>query len=120
MLPLRRVTYGWQDRDSRCEVDLEAAAAGAHVAEGSEQQFICEHYWGYTAQRDGSSIEYEVAHDPWLVREAITARFEGESSNLYGPDFARILRRAPDSAFLAEGSPIQVGRGARITARPAH
>jgi len=109
-----RVTYGWKSRACRCELDLEAAEASAHAAEGSEQQFICEHYWGYTAQRDGSSIEYEVMHEPWLVREAVSARFEGEASSLYGPDFSRVLQRRPDSAFLAEGSPIQVSHGAKI------
>jgi uncharacterized protein YqjF (DUF2071 family) len=115
-----RVTYGWESRDSRCEVDLEAAESGSHTAEGSEQEFICEHYWGYTAQRDGSSIEYEVAHERWLVREAVSARFEGEPSSLYGPEFARVLRGRPDSAFLAEGSAIQVGHGVGIAGRAPH
>ncbi|WP_145061916.1 YqjF family protein [Adhaeretor mobilis] len=29
---------------------------------GSQQQFIAEHYWGYSAQPNGSAKEYRVEH----------------------------------------------------------
>ena len=29
---------------------------------GSEAEFITEHYWGYTPQRDGGTVEYVVRH----------------------------------------------------------
>lgn len=58
----RRVGYGWktQRRWHSFEVDLEGEPALA--AEGSEQEFITEHYWGYCAQRDGvaSSIAWST------------------------------------------------------------
>ena len=34
---------------------------------GSEEEFITEHYWGYTKQRDGSTIEYGVEHPRWSL-----------------------------------------------------
>ena len=116
-LPMRhqiatdRVSYGW---GNNCKMELVATGDLSLPAEGSEEQFIAEHYWGYTAQRDGGSIEYKVAHEPWRLRRAASARFEGDATSLYGKEFAQILTRPPDSALLAEGSPIQVMRGTRI------
>jgi hypothetical protein len=82
-------------------------------AEGSLEQFVAEHYWGYTAQRDGGTIEYRVEHEPWRVWHAAQSSFTGECAALYGSEFAARLRAEPDSALLAEGGPVMVYRGVR-------
>jgi hypothetical protein len=83
-------------------------------AEGSLSQFITEHYWGYAAQPDGSSEEYEVQHPQWPVREAREVKVEGDQSYFYGADFGAVLKRPPDSAFLAQGSAVKVFKGIRL------
>jgi uncharacterized protein YqjF (DUF2071 family) len=107
----KHVNYAW---GKNCRLELTPAGERFLPAEGSEEQFIAENYWGYTSQRGGGSIEYRVAHEPWRLRLASSSRFEGDAASLYGKEFAQILNRQPDSALLAEGSPIQVMRGARI------
>jgi hypothetical protein len=77
-------------------------------------QFITEHYWGYTTQK-GGALEYEVQHPPWSVWNAKRASFSGDATGLYGMEIAKVLRREPDSAFLAEGSPVTVYKAKRIT-----
>ena len=89
-------------------------AYAAYAAEGSVEQFITEHYWGYSAQRDGGCVEYHVSHVPWRVWRSATAAFEGDAESLYGSELGRVLRRAPDSAFIADGSPVRVFTGRRI------
>jgi hypothetical protein len=83
-------------------------------APGSEQEFVAEHYWGYTAQRDGGSLEYEVAHPPWRVWSGARAELRCDAGRLYGPGFARTLEAPPRSAFVADGSPVIVYRGRRL------
>jgi hypothetical protein len=78
------------------------------------EQFITEHYWGYSRQRFGASLEYHVSHDPWKVWAAASAGFEGESGTLYGKELAAVLQRRPDSAFAADGSPVVVFKGNRL------
>jgi uncharacterized protein len=86
-----------------------------HAAlEGSLEQFITEHYWGYSAQPGRPSLEYRVSHAAWEVWSETTAKFEGDGSSLYGLEFGRILHRRPDSAFLAVGSPVIVFKGRKI------
>ena len=84
------------------------------MAAGSEEEFITEHYWGYSRQKSGRTIEYRVTHIPWSVRPASEARFEGNASGLYGADFAAVLSWKPDSAQIASGSPIEVLTGSII------
>jgi hypothetical protein len=87
---------------------VEPSGAGRHVDAGSEEAFITEHYWGYTRRRDGSTVEYRVAHPPWRVWSVAEAAVTGDLSYVYGPQFARILNAPPVSAFLAEGSAVTV------------
>ncbi len=108
------VEYSWrfQGRWNRLSVRSEEEAESP--AAGSEEEFIGEHYWGYTGLRDGGTSEYRVEHPPWKVRGACEARLECAAAGLYGAAFAESLGRAPRSAFLAEGSPVAVFRGERV------
>jgi hypothetical protein len=108
------VEYGWRYRRSRFSLRVEFEGQPVFPAAGSIEQFITEHYWGYAAQRDGGTLEYKVAHEPWRVWTATNAAFTGDASGLYGPALAAVLRSKPHSAFLAEGSPVTVHRGERI------
>lgn len=78
---------------------------------GSEAEFITEHYWGYSAQRDGSTLEYRVDHPPWRIWPAERSWFEGDVATLYGADFGRVLQDSPSSAFVADGSNVAVFPG---------
>jgi uncharacterized protein len=106
--------YGWRAAAQNCRMFAETAEPRTFPDEGSLEQFITEHYWGYGRQRSGGSVEYRVAHEPWRVAAASRAGFEGNPTATYGALFAEILRRRPDSAFLAEGSSVEVFVGEKI------
>ena len=103
--------YRWQSGGAWNTLRAECEGRPARAADGSLEQFITEHYWGYSAQPDQSCLEYEVAHDPWRIWKATAATFEGDPAALYGDRLAATLRRPPDSAFVAEGSSVTVYRG---------
>ena len=108
------VAYRWQHGGRRFAIEAGVSGPAQDLVAGSEAEFITEHYWGYTRQRDGGTLEYEVAHPRWAVWTADTARFEGEADRLYGSDFARLLSAPPRSAFVAVGSPVSVFSGRRL------
>jgi uncharacterized protein YqjF (DUF2071 family) len=111
---VRTVSYGWKLRGQPSRIGVMVGGEPGIPAVGSLEQFITEHYWGYAAQRDGGTMEYQVTHEPWRVWTATNARFTGDASALYGPSLAAVLRGEPQSAFLAEGSPVTVHRGRRL------
>jgi uncharacterized protein len=101
--------YRWRHRGAWNSIRVGAAGDAALAAEGSPEQFITEHYWGYSRR-----YEYNVQHPSWNVRRASSARFEGNTA-FYGPEFAATLQREPDSAVLAEGSAVTVCRPSKLT-----
>ncbi len=110
----RTAEYQWRVGDQWCKLSAQTMGLPTHPQEGSLEQFITEHYWGYSAQRTGDCVEYHVSHVPWQVWPAAKAAFEGEASSLYGNELATVLERRPDCAFVADGSPVTVFTGNRV------
>lgn len=118
-LPMRhergeRVEYAWRTGERWNRVAARPRGEPRALAPGSHEEFVAEHYWGYSAQRDGGSVEYRVDHPPWRVRDVAEPAFDCDVASLYGSDFEPALRAPPASAFLAEGSAVAVQRGRRI------
>jgi hypothetical protein len=104
------VSYHWrlQRRDYAVEGRLGAPTTTP------EAKFITEHYWGYTRQRDGATLEYQVLHPAWAVEELMESHLGGDLGLVYGPAWAEILEAPPCSAFYANGSAISVLPGQRL------
>lgn len=103
------VEYGW--RRGRKWETLSARATGEPCGSlaGSHEEFITEHYWGYTALPNRVS-EYRVEHPPWRYWPATEWNLTADIATLYGPVFVETLAAPPASAFIAEGSHVQVFR----------
>jgi uncharacterized protein YqjF (DUF2071 family) len=104
---LRR-EYAWQAGSDWTRISATTTGASQPLEEGSEAEFITEHYWGYTRQRDGSTVEYRVEHPRWNVWTATDAKLDGEVASVYGETFATLLSGVPISAFVADGSAVTV------------
>ena len=109
-----RARYAWTSRAGDHHIEVLARSEFRLPATGSDEAFITEHYWGYTRQRDGGTIEYRVTHPTWRLRVAATASVEGEMAEFYGPEWREVLSAPPASAYLAEGSAVTVYRPNRI------
>jgi uncharacterized protein len=103
--------YEWHSGRDAYSLTARSSAAPRRAVEGSLDEFIVDHFWGYSNSRDGRAIEYEVEHEPWLIRPANEVRFDGDAAALYGPDFAEALSKQPASAFLVDGSAVAVRAG---------
>ncbi|HEX5180223.1 MAG TPA: DUF2071 domain-containing protein [Gemmatimonadaceae bacterium] len=106
--------YEWRRRGRWEGLSVRTSAEPAPIAADSAEAFIAEHYWGYTRQRDGSTIEYRVAHPRWRAAPADDARFDADALALYGVPFDALLAGQPAFAFVADGSPVTVYRPVRL------
>jgi uncharacterized protein len=113
------VSYQWRTGSRWQHLSAVATGKAALPAPASEESFITEHYWGYTRQRDGATVEYEVEHPRWRVWPVRESSLDADVPRLYGSSFARALAAAPVSAFIAEGSPVIVYRPRRLGAHGA-
>jgi uncharacterized protein len=110
------VEYRWRHKEWN-SISLTTANNPAPLRSGSEEEFITEHYWGYTRIGAGRSAEYGVEHPAWQVyppasQYAISVDF----GPLYGAEFAHLVNAEPASVFLAEGSHITVREGRKLPA----
>ena len=107
------VEYGWKASSAWSRIRVEPTGDSMPLGPGSEEEFITQHFWGYTRQRDGSTVEYEVRHPPWRVWQLRAGDVEDDSTVFDAP-FAGVLGRPPHSAFLADGSPVSVYAPTRL------
>src|SRR5262249_52736395 len=105
------VCYSWWFGERENRIRLAAPVHGNCAVEGSEVQFITEHYWGNARGRGGRTTEYRVEHPPWRVSPATTSQLDCDVAGLYGSHFVEFLQAIPVSAFLADGSAVTVYRG---------
>ncbi len=108
------VEYSWRCGAEWNRISLHTVGDPQLPVPGSEEEFITEHFWGYTTLADGGTAEYRVAHPSWQVWGGNNAKFEGDASELYSPKLAAVLSGRPSSSFLAEGSDVRVFSGQKI------
>jgi uncharacterized protein YqjF (DUF2071 family) len=101
------VEYSWKRGKKSEFLKMSASGEPQAIPQSSHAEFITEHYWGYTCFRGGCS-EYRVEHPRWKIWNAEIFELRADIANLYGEQFVETLNHAPRSAFIAEGSPIQV------------
>jgi uncharacterized protein YqjF (DUF2071 family) len=111
---IESVKYYWTFNQRAQFIELVTRGAPSAFVEGSQEEFIAHHYWGYSSQKDGGTAEYRVEHPPWQIWQAQSSRLDCDVENLYGKQFRRFLQGRPSSSFLAEGSAIVVYRGIKL------
>jgi len=108
------VRYDWRHGKVWQSLAVEALPVAQPIGAGSEEEFITEHYWGYTKRRDGRTSAYEVRHPRWEVYPVRSYEVVADFGALYGAAFAGLNGRRPASVLLAEGSEVSVLSGVRL------
>jgi len=111
---IKSASYFWRFGGNENYIKVTTRGGAQSLTEGSEQEFITEHFWGYAMQRDGSTLEYRVEHPRWQVWETQAAELRCDVTKLYGEKFHDSLSQLPSSAFLADGSGVKVYKGVKL------
>ncbi len=105
-----RIAYFW-GRFRWNSIWVEASPDAIETQAGSDEEFITEHYWGYTKIDDHRTMEYEVVHPKWLVYPVKKCYVDVSFDRIYGKEFAFLRNQNYDSVFLAEGSKVKIKHG---------
>ena len=109
------VEYHWKLKHKWNSIKVRADFRPQNIVAASEEEFITEHYWGYTKINSTTTSEYEVEHPRWVVYPVKDYQIDVEFGDLYGDEFDFLKREIPVSVFLAEGSEIAVKSGRTIS-----
>ncbi|MBX7144602.1 MAG: DUF2071 domain-containing protein [Oligoflexia bacterium] len=105
------IAYSWRADGVWQSVSAAVQGEPTALAAGSEAEFIFEHYWGYCRARSGATTEYQVTHRPWRAWTNPKVILNAQLARTYGEQFAKYLSVPYSSAYLAEGSEIEVYSG---------
>lgn len=107
------IEYAWK-KGTWQSMQVRTGLAKQPIPEGSEAEFITEHYWGYTQLGAQKTSQYGVEHPRWEVYPVLDYKINIDFGQVYGQNFAFLNGIAPKSVFLAEGSEIIVRAGEKI------
>jgi uncharacterized protein YqjF (DUF2071 family) len=107
------VKYAWKKHKRWHDLRVIAANQPEWISEGSEQEFITQHFWGYSKKRDYTS-EYQVDHPLWKAYPVSGYDIGVNYEACYGNAFAVLDQLKPLSVYLVEGSPVSIYRDRKI------
>jgi uncharacterized protein YqjF (DUF2071 family) len=100
--------YQWKCKSKWNKLEATAAAALSSMQPGSEEEFIAEHYYGYSKYNAAATFEYNVQHPAWQFHKVNDYLIDCDFNALYGNDFAFLQKLTPASVFVAKGSAIAI------------
>jgi uncharacterized protein len=109
-----QIAYSWKYENKWDTFCVGAKSMPLEIVPGSEEEFITEHYWGYTQVGKEISSQYEVQHPRWEIYPVTEYQINVRFGGLYGAAFSKLKDTLPDSIMLAEGSRISVLSSSKI------
>ncbi|MFN3405649.1 MAG: YqjF family protein [Cytophagaceae bacterium] len=106
------IEYQWK-KSNWNNFKVIASNSATDIKPLSEEEFITEHYWGYTRLNESQTSQYGVEHPRWQVYETKDYSIDVDFADLYGNEFEFLKNEKPKSVFLAKGSEIKV-KGGRV------
>jgi len=104
----KEIGYQWKVESKWNSLKVIASDVKLKMPAGSIEEFIFEHYFGYTKVNPAQSIEYKINHPSWEINSIENYEIDCDFAAFYGDDFAVLNRTQPNSVMLAEGSDIRV------------
>ena len=108
------VSYSWELGGRSHSLSVKAAPTPLNIQPGSKEEFITEHYWGYTKRADGRTSAYQVEHPRWQTYNLQSYEIAVDFGILYGQSFAFLTDQWVSSVLLAEGSAVSVHSGSDL------
>lgn len=102
------ISYQWKVNGAWNSFYVEASVAKHEMLKGSFEEFIFEHYYGYTKIDAFKTDEYQIQHPRWELNIINTYNITCDFDKMYGEAFAFLNTTKPTTAFLAEGSAVAV------------
>lgn len=104
----KEIAYQWKVQSKWNSIKVVASVAKQKMEAGSMEEFIFEHYFGYTKVNSQHSIEYKINHPSWEINAIHDSHIDCDFATFYGKEFGVLNSIKPHSIMLAEGSDISV------------
>lgn len=92
----------WNSINVQCETNSEPMLAN------SFEQFIFEHYYGYTKIDEQITEEYQLQHPSWKIHKVLDYAIDCDFKAMYSNSFSILNDTKPTAVFIAKGSDVAI------------
>ena len=97
-----RLDAKWNSIQVQCEIQSNPMIAD------SFEQFIFEHYYGYTKIDTQKTEEYQLQHPSWMTHKVLDYSIDCDFKKMYGNSFSVLNNTKPTAVFVAKGSDVAI------------
>ncbi len=104
----KTIEYKWKIAKKWNSLSVIAGLEKKLMVKESFEEFIFEHYYGYSMINKSISEEYQIEHPRWKINDVIQYSINCDFEKMYGKDFDFLNSSNPKSVIIAEGSSVAV------------
>jgi uncharacterized protein len=104
----KQIEYYWKINKVWNSIIVNATTGKAEMHKSSFEEYIFEHYFGYTKIDEANTEEYSIGHPRWKINTIKTYNINCDFEAMYGTAFGHLTKTKPNSIFIAEGSSVNV------------
>lgn len=105
---IKDIRFSWQPVNEKFHIHGSFFNTEKTIQSGSLEEFIYEHYYGFTAVSKNETWEYKVNHPRLKTNELINLDIACDFETLYGSDFSFLNKQNPVSTYNAVGSEVSI------------
>lgn len=105
---MKKVKFDWLLDKKWNSITVEARLESSKMNPNSLENFIYEHFYGYTKITENKTEEYKLQHPSWQVSEVIDYSIDCDFELMYGKSFAVLNHTKPEAVFIADGSAVAI------------
>ena len=102
------IEYFWQSKSRWNSLSVVVDSKTKPMVPGSFEEYIFEHYYGYTRLNSSKTDEYKVEHERWHISEVLNYQIKCNFEEVYGKSFSFLNKCTPQNVIFAAGSKVAV------------
>ena len=104
----KKIKFDWLLNKKWNSIYVEASNDSHKMKNDTLENFIYEHYFGYTKIDENNTEEYRLQHPSWKINTVLNTKIECDFKAMYGESFSILNDTKPESVFIAEGSSVEI------------
>ena len=104
----QKIKFEWLVNSKWNNMEVSYSFGTDKMKNNSLEQFIYDHYYGYTKVNDTKTEEYKLQHPSWKTHTLSNYKIECDFKAMYGTDFAILNETKPAAVFIAKGSKVGI------------
>lgn len=105
---IKKANFEWLLNKKWNRIYVEASTETKEMKNDTLEQFIYEHYYGFTKIDAHKTEEYKLQHPSWKTNEVFNYIIDCDFKAMYGNSFSILNTTEPEAVFIAEGSSVKI------------